>query len=167
MSVEVTAASTLTTVETYSTSDAPAGSSAANRSVTHDGYNFSSVRSASTTVPVTKCAYFSKALAAGVATIDLTALTHMSDTVDFTGLKVQEMRFYNRTSTNHVITVSKGAANGYTLNAAATTWTVSLDAGCGFTWHGNDLATDVAAGAKNIDLAGTLTEEIEVSLVAG
>ena len=163
MSVTVTYQSTITVVETLE-GNAPAATDA-NKKVTHNAFNTSKSLTGASSQPVTKCAFFEQALAAGVATIDLTALTGTNGaSVDMSGLKVQQIKFKNKAG-NNVVTIGEGALNGYEL--AGSGWQVALQAGQEFVIDGNDATPDVGAAAKEIDLAGTGTDEIEVSIVCG
>lgn len=164
MSVAVAFASTVQTVETID-SNAPAISSADN-TLTHNGYNTSLSLNAGTTPPVTKCAYFSKALSSGSATIDLTALTGTNGvSVDGSGLKVQIAKFKNPASNGNNITVTVGASNGYLLAGAA--WKAILAPGQEITFYGNDATPDIGGSAKTIDLSGAGTQALECSIIMG
>lgn len=164
MSVAVTYAANITTVETLAT-NVPAAATGG-KSVTHNGYNTSATLNASSTPPATQCAYFSKALSSGAATIDLTALTGTNgSTVDFTGLKVQCAKFKNPSTNANPITVTFGAATGYLLGGAA--WKFILSPGMEIVVFGNDATPDVTSLLKHIDLAGTGSQALQVSLVAG
>jgi hypothetical protein len=162
MSVAVTYGFTATTVETLAT-NVPAASSP---QVTHSGYNTSGTINGTSTVPATQCAYFSKALSSGAATIDLTALTGTNGaTVDLTGLKVQIARFKNPAANANSITVTFGASNPYLLGGSA--WKVILAPGQQVMFFGNDAAPDVDSTHKTIDIAGTGSQALEVSIIAG
>lgn len=163
MAVSVTYTTNVTTNETIDT-NAPAA--AASKSVIiHDQYNTTASLDSTTTPPVTKSVYFSQALSAGTATIDLTSLTGVNNLVtDGTGLKVQVIKFKNPTG-NAQIEVDVGATNGYNLLGA--TFEVILLEGQEIAIYGNDSTPDIGASAKDIDLVGTGTEEIEVSVVMG
>jgi hypothetical protein len=164
MSVQLTYQATVTGRETLET-NVPAAA-AAKRLVTHDQYNSSAALSSTTTPPVTKCAYFEKALVAGAGAIDLTALVGTNGaTVDGTGLKVQVFKVQAKATNANPITLSEGASNGYELLGNA--WTMVLQPGQEVMVYGNDATPDVAAGAKTIDLAGTGTQALEVSIVLG
>lgn len=164
MSVSVTYKSIVTTEETIDT-NTPAVSARFN-AITHDGYNSTKVMNASSTPPATKAAYFSKALVAGAATIDLTALTGTNGvTVVGTGLKVQVARFKNPSTNANSIVVTVGASNGY--NLAGSDFKVTLAPGQEQTFYGNDATPDVGSGAKNIDISGTGTQALQVSIVLG
>ncbi|HUS40967.1 MAG TPA: hypothetical protein VMX74_16050 [Pirellulales bacterium] len=164
MSVSVSYESKVNTVETITTS-VPAISSA-NNSVTHDGYNTSDRLTATTTPPATKCAYMLKALSGGAATIDLTDLIGANGvTVDGTGLKVQVMKFKASTGNANAITVTFGASNPYALKGAS--FAFDLKAGQEDTFYANDATPDISALACEIDLSGTGSQSLQVSIVMG
>ena len=164
MSVSVTYASSITVAETLETNIA--SMSAANRVLTHSLFNSSASLVAGSSVPVTKVAAFEKALAAGVGTIDLTALTGSNGaTVTFNGLKVQCAKFINKVGNTGAITIQEGAVNGYALGGAAFKWI--LQVGQELTLYGKEAAPDVAAADLAIDIAGTGTEVLQCILVAG
>ena len=106
-----------------------------------------------------------QALTAGAATIDLTALTGTNGAaVDFTGLKVQAAKFINPVG-NAAMTITFGATNPYLLGGTAFKWILS--AGQELLVYLNDASPDVASGAKNIDISGTLAQSLTCVLVAG
>lgn len=164
MSVSVTYETKISTAETLETNVVAAGSNS--KTVTHTGYNSSNSLAAATTQPATKCAYFSKALSAGAATIDLTALTGTNGaSVTFSGLKVQCWKFKNPSTNANSITVTFGASNAYLLGGTAFKWVLSPGQEiCGY---GYDATPDVSGSTKDIDISGTGSQALEVSLVAG
>ncbi len=120
---------------------------------------------ASSTPAVTKFIRMDKALAAAAGTIDLTAMTGANgETVDFSGLKVQVAKFKNKAG-NNPMTIKFGAANPYNLLGAS--WTLILPDEGEITLYLPEGTPDVAGGAKDIDIAGTGIEELEVQLFAG
>jgi hypothetical protein len=124
---------------------------------------------ASTTPPVTKVASGTATMTAGAVTLDLTALSGLTadETISFSGLKVQ-FAFFRSPSTNaNVLTVGKGASNGYGLSAAGGAWSVALDPDSSVLRRIEDTAPDVAGGAKTIDIAGTGSQTVEYILIAG
>lgn len=133
------------------------------KSIVHQSNTARQLNSASA-VPVTKAASIVKALAAGVGTIDLTALPGAGGgTVDGTGLKVQLAKFANPST--HAITVKFGAANPYLLGG--TNWTFTVQPGGELVVYANKLAPDIASGAKSIDLVGTLTDTLDCIFAMG
>lgn len=149
----------------HQTLDTGISSSSSDRALTHSSINTQATLDASTTPPVTKFIWINQALSAGAKTLDLTSLTGTNGaSVTFSGLKVQVAKFKNPTG-NAAMTVKFGAANPYNLLGAS--WTLILLAGQEITLYLNDAAPDVAGGAKDIDIAGTGSEIIEVQLFAG
>lgn len=162
MSVQTSLNLVMTSTETLS-----AGvDGATNPAITHDGFNLSGVNlSATSTPPVSIASYQTYALVAGAKTIDLTALEGVNDvTQDCTGLKLQGIVIENP-SGNNTMTVGDGAANGYQLFGSAVD--VQVPAGSTLVMYFVDTLPDVAAGAKNIDISGTLTESINIGMVLG
>jgi hypothetical protein len=123
--------------------------------------------SATSGQPAVMQAAFAKALAAGVATIDLRALPGLlaGITQDGNGLKVQHYVFENPATNANPITIAKGAANGYALFGA--TGLIELAPGDLIEADVPESRPDVAGGAKTIDLSGTGTQAINVHLVLG
>lgn len=127
-------------------------------------------RTTSSPVPVTKTFSDKLNLVAGALTLDLTALTGPSGTtVDFTGLKVQNLKLACPAANTAGITVDRGAANPYNLfgedNGSAEQ--VEILPGCSLEMAWNDNAEDVDATHSDVQFAGTGTEAIEIILVAG
>jgi len=163
MSVSVSYNASVSTTETIDT-NIPAVESA-KAIITHDQYNTTASLTSATTVPVTKAVYFSQALTAGAATVDLTALVGVNNiAVDGTGLKVQVLKFKNPAG-NAAMTLDVGASNGYTLGGAA--FQITLDAGQEMLFYGNEAEADISSTVKTFDLTGTATEACELSIVMG
>lgn len=119
---------------------------------------------ATTTPAVTKSATLSKAMIAGAGTIDLTNLVGPGGAaVTFAGLKVQFVRFRNDALA--AITVTFGAANPYLLGGAGFVWVIPP--GGELVFFGNGATPVVDGTHKNIDISGTLIQELHVELVAG
>lgn len=164
MSVTVDYELKLDVVETITTGTPAAIDS--NSIVTHDAYSTSGQLTSTTTVPATKSAFFSAVMSGGALTIDLTALTGTNGaTVTFNGLKVQLMHLKAPITNAANVTVTAGASNGIDLLGAS--WSAVLQPGQELMWAGLDLAEDVSATVKTIDLAGTAADTLEVSLAAG
>lgn len=136
------------------------------QTITHNTYNSSQNLSATTSVPCTKVAGGLATLSGGALTLDLTTVTGVEGiTRNMTGLKVQCFKFKNKSTNAGTMTVTFGAANPYLL--AGSGWKMILQPGQEFTFFGNEATPDVAAGAKNIDIAGTGTEAGEYIVVCG
>jgi hypothetical protein len=164
MAVAVIYSSTLTAAETLTT-NVP---DAATPTVNHTGFNSTATLNAASTPPVSKMASFQQALSAGAATIDLTALVGTNGaTVTFNGLKVAAVKFQNPGTNANAITIKAGASNAYLLGGAAWSWI--LQPGDEFLWKAGavNAAPTVGASLKNIDLAGTGTQALNVIVIAG
>lgn len=114
--------------------------------------------------------YWSKtiALVAAAATIDLTALAGgLQGDIDASGLKVQRCRFRSVSVGNSAFTISPGAANPYPLFGAANDMVIAAGNTEVLEMGFNGTLADVAAGAKQIDIAGTGTEQIHCELLLG
>lgn len=165
MSISVTYGAILTVAETLAAAQVP-DAAETKRLVTHALWNTSKVLGAGTSPPATLTAGFVKALAAGVATIDLTALVGTNGiAVDGTGLRVQALRVLNPATNANPITIGKGAANGYDGFGAA--FSLALPPGAEALILTNDAGGDIAGGNKNLDLAGTLIQALDVLILLG
>lgn len=148
------------------TFDATAAPSAGTPLVTHTSWDFSHSLSSTSTPPFTKHASFQKALAAGTATIDLTALTGFNgEAVDGTGLKVQAMKLRNPSTNANTISIAPGAANGYDFCGAD--FKITLSPGTEVLIYCLDTAPDISGTDKNLDLAGTLVQALDVEILMG
>lgn len=162
MSVRVNYQSSLTVRETLET-NVPAASDA---EILHSGYDTNAALNSSSTPTATKHAAFAKALSAGAATIDLTALTGTNGvTVDGTGLKVVAVKFQNPSTNANDIQICFGASNAYLFGNNAA-WKHTLcprdEYLCKF--HNNP---SIDATHKNIDLAGTAAQTLNCEIVLG
>lgn len=106
------------------------------------------------------------ALVAGAATIDLTSLPGLQATIDGTGLKVQAFRIRGAAG-NSALTISPGAANPYTMFGAGNDLEYPADCALAFQFEFDETLADIAAGAKEIDLAGTGTEQFQIEFILG
>jgi hypothetical protein len=161
MSVSVSYAATITIAETLAnnTGSAPA----ATRLVTHTDYNESGTYNSGTTPPVTTPASFLLTLSGGAATIDLRALTGTNGaSVDGNGLKVQIVRIKNLGANE--MTFSEGASDGHNF---FTTDGTKVPPGGHVQIFSNDNFDDIAAANKTWDVAGTLAQTAEVTIVLG
>ncbi len=136
---------------------------------TFDQLSESVTLDANSTPPASKHASYEKALSSGTGTIDLTALPGVTaeETVNGTGLKVQQLKFRNKSTNANKITVAKGASNGYGLCASGDSWSFVLSPNQSITFYGDDAAPDIGSGAKTIDLTGTGSQVLEVAIVMG
>jgi len=148
------------------TFDTSAGPAAGTPKVTHATWDFKHSLSATSTPPFSKHAAFKQALTAGAATIDLTALTGFNgEAVDGSGLKVQVLKLRNPSTNANNITITPGAANGYDLMGAA--MSLTLEPGDEVILFGLDTAPDIAAADKDLDLAGTGVQALDVEILMG
>jgi len=166
-STSLTYAVTATLVEILPAAQAPGAASEAARTVTQAGFNAAQrTLKSDTSPPVTCGALFQQALAAGVATIDLTALDGFNDkVVNGTGLRVQLLRVRNPATNANPISIAKGAANGYDGLGAA--FGVTLAPGAEVTILTNDAGSDIGSGNKTLDLTGTGSQALDVEIVMG
>lgn len=163
MSVAVTYVSQINAVET--SGGAFVGT---DNTVTVNGMNRTESLTASTSVPVTTQTAFQKALSAGAGTIDLTDLPDhngVASEIDGTGLKLQVAKFANPSSNANSITVTFGASDPYLLAGSA--WKVILQPGQEVTFFLNEAAPNIASNAKDIDIAGTGSQVLNVQLIMG
>lgn len=120
-------------------------------------------------VPVSSVAYFKQDLTGGAATIDLTNLTHergdATEIVDGTGLKVQFLRLSAPSGNSAAIEVTPGASNGYDF--AGSTASIALEAGQSVLFELAESAPDISASDCEIDMAGTGTDSLEVTIIMG
>lgn len=163
-SVELTYETKLTVIETLGVNVPDVVE--ANARIVHNAFNESHALKGTSSPPVKKVVATQKALAAGAGTLDLTALVGTNGAVvDLSTLKVQAVKFRNPSTNANAITVTFGATNAYLLGGEA--WKFILEPGMEIVVYGNDKTPDVDGTHKNIDLAGTLTQALDVVIVAG
>jgi hypothetical protein len=138
--------------------------------IPQDALNFLTSLHALSSPAVTKDSFIAQALTAGAATIDLTSMPNALGTaaqVTFSGLKVQCMIIYAPATNTGTITMSRGASNGYGLNAAGDSFSIRCCPGFRAVMFFDDEPPDVGGSAKTIDLAGTGTETLYIGFGAG
>jgi hypothetical protein len=119
---------------------------------------------ASSTPPVTKV-YAEEVTSDGAETLDFTALVRsIGGTIDATGLKLQALALYNKSTTN-TVTIGKGASNGYDFNATAQTIVVQAESYLLLTF--NDDLADVSGSVKTIDIVATSGQAYDLMLIFG
>lgn len=134
--------------------------------ITINQLNVSGTLNSTSSPAVSDGAAIQKALSAGAATIDLTAVTgYRGVTKDFTGLRLQLLFLHNPSTNANNITVTFGASNPY--NALGASFLVVLTPGQRMLFYGDNDTPAVAAGAKNIDLAGTGSQVLNVIMTFG
>ncbi len=126
--------------------------------------------SGSSTVPATKAYTDTIALVGGTAMIDLQSLPGpLSTTLNFTGLKIQLVKFVNPAGNTNPINIKAGAASAYNI-LGNVDGEVTLEPGCSFLGYFADTLPDVAAAVSEIDVddnAAAGTDSFQVQLVAG
>lgn len=161
--ISATWAQTMSVLETFSVANTT------DNTILVNGISQSGTLTASTTPAATKHSQWTVTLSGGAATIDLTAIPGLngSETIDGTGLKVRLLQFYTPAANANVVSVTKAVSNGYGLDAAGTSWTESLDPDTGRSMWLNTTAPTIGSGAKNITVAGTGSQTIQVGVVLG
>lgn len=133
--------------------------------LTHSGFSTTKKLNSTTTPPATKTYSDTVALVAGAKTLDLTSLVGTGGaTITMLGLKLQALKIKNAAG-NGALTITGGASDGYNLFGAAGSMVLGAEEEVCCLY--NDTKDDVAAGDKNIDFAGTGTQEFDVQLVFG
>lgn len=154
MSVEVVYGCVLTTEEVLAVG-VPAALPA-NRILLHDQFNTPSAPIAD----ATDVAYFNLAMTAGSGAIDLTACPHVNGIeIDGTGKKVKAIRFKAAANNSGAITIEPAVSNGFEGLSCV------LNPGAEVTLKGNDDV--VGSEAKDLDLSGTGTDSVQVTIVFG
>jgi hypothetical protein len=145
------------------------GDISAPATIPHDGYNRKLALDAATDPNLTAAAYEVFAMTGGVGSIDLTSLTLNGNPVALTGLKPRTILVTALDANSAVVTVKKGVTNGYP--GFATAFLVDLPPGASFQFQvGSDPTHQLSAvgsSAKTLDLAGSGTDGVQVSISAG
>lgn len=161
MSYAVTVKGLVTTVETLTNGDL-----AATQTLVHTGYDDTASLDADSSPAVTKVAYQSTAMSTGAATLDLTSLTLNSLSVTLSGLHLRVVKVKAPTTNSAAVTVAKGASNG--LTALGSAFSVTLQPGAWFELYDpSGLAAAVDATHKTLDVTGTGTDAVQLSVAAG
>lgn len=140
------------------------------KALIHDQYNTEVILSTGSTPAVSATASFLVTLSSGAATIDLTALTGLnSATVNGTNLQVRAIKFRSPSSNANVITVKKGASNGYQIGMAdgANAFNVSIPPGGDFSCYLAANGVVISSSAKTLDVSGTGSQTLECQVVMG
>lgn len=135
----------------------------ANSQLIHSGYDTDTTLTGSTTPDVTKAAYQTVALSGGAATVDLTSLLLNGQAVTLDGLQPRAFHFKNTGAAD--MTIAKGASNGFTGLGAS--FSVTLKTGQEVAFYLSTNATAVSSTVKTLDLSGTGTDTLQLSVVAG
>lgn len=161
MAISVAWAATCTVTETIGTNTGGLNSASQALSLVYSEYNESGTLSTGSTVPATKHAQFLLTLSAGAATINLASLLSTNGAlVDGTGLKLQILRIKNLGAST--MTFAEGASNGYAIGSS-----IVVQPGGVVLIYAADGLPDIASGDRTIDVAGTLVETAEISIVMG
>lgn len=165
MSVSIAMQSKVTTTETLTGPFI----SAADSTVQITGMDESGTYDATTSVPITKVAAYEVTMSGGAATINLAALTGLTaeEVVDGTGLKVQFIKFKSKTTNANVLTVTRGASNGWGPDAAGSAFTIPMSPGQSWLMSGADAGQDVASGDRTIDVSGTGSQVLQIFVGLG
>lgn len=134
---------------------------APNPAIVFSAYDEAATLNGTSVPPVTENSQFLATLVAGALTINLAALVGANGTIDGTGLRVQILRVQNLGANDMVF--SEGASNGIALKCLPFT----VPAGGISQFLLNDASPDIAAGDRTIDIAGTLVETAEVTIILG
>lgn len=147
----------MNTVETLTGVDA-----ALSPSVILSEFDESGTLSSSSTPPATKVLAKTIALVAGAYTLDLTTETGTNGVaIAGTGLRVQMIRIKNLGANS--MTFSTGASNGLALACGD----IVVPAGGITQIFLNDAAPDIGAADCEIDVAGTLVQTFELTVLLG
>ena len=162
--VNVTLQSNLTVIETFT----GPGVSPGDNTVTQNQLNEQITLNSGTSPAATKEATFTQTLTSGAATIDLTALPGLTvdETVNGTGLKVQALKISNPITNANKIVVAQGASNPYRIDGA-TNWSIPIAPGQSHLFNLDGASDPVGSTHKNIDLAGTGSQALNVQVVLG
>lgn len=119
-----------------------------------------------TTPAVTEGGFAQKAMTTGAATLDLTALVDArSRTFSLSGLKPRTMKILALATNAGAVTISKGASQGY--GGLGASFSLTLQPGQEVTLYLGSAAVAVSGTVKNLDLAGTGTDGVQLSISAG
>jgi hypothetical protein len=130
-------------------------------STPNNQFDHSATLNASSTPPVTK--KFADRLT-GTNNLDFTALADPElGTQDMSGLKLQILTVYNRSTTDALV-LSDNAATPYSIN---NTNDLQVPIGGRLVMFFNDQLADVAAGAKLFDVECAVGESCDIILVFG
>jgi len=159
MAVDATIVFTATPQETLTGADG-----ATSPQISFDAFNTQVRLSATSTPPITKVICKTISLTAGAYTIDLTTETGTNGVaIAATGLKVQFIRVKNLGA--NTMTFSEGASNGYALRGSS--WTQPVYTGGSWMEFFNDATPDVASGDRTIAVAGTTTQQFQLTILLG
>lgn len=132
--------------------------------------NSSGTKSPTTAVPCTQQWQDTFSLSAGAATVNLASLSNGNLTAkDFTGLKVQFIKIYNRSTNTAAVTVVDGAANGYNIwGDASGSITILVGMMVVFGAVATEGLDDIAAADRTIDFSSSdVDATVDIQIIAG
>lgn len=142
------------------------GASSGKSVIKHDLYNKQVVLDAGTSPPVTLTAVIEVALVANAKTIDLENLVGTNDgAISLTDLRVQCLKFRNKSTNANDMTLEIGASAGY--DGFGATFSITLAPGGEVTIYTNDRGSDISGTKSDLDLSGTDEQVAELVIVAG
>jgi hypothetical protein len=114
-------------------------------------------------------AIFTVTMTAGAATVNLAALAHIHGgatiTKNATGKKVRLLGFLTPLANTGNVTIAKGASNGYA--PLGSTYERILAPDTMESQYFKAAATDVASGARTLDVSGTGSETVKMVVAWG
>ena len=137
----------------------------ANTTILHSGYDINRTLDASSTPNATKCAYQTVTMSGGAGTINLTSLLLNSVAVTFDGLKPRSILITALTGNSGNVTVTKAVSNGY--DGMGSAFSVVLEPGQSFLFEFYTAGNAVSSSNRDLTLAGTGTDGVRLSTVAG
>jgi len=121
---------------------------------------------ADSTPAVTEGGFFQQLMTAGAATVDLTNLTDVRGrAVNLNALKPRSIKIKALDANAGAVTIAKGASNGYT--GFGSNFSLTLPAGGEVELYFGSAGTAVSGTVKTLDLSGTGTDGVQISLSAG
>lgn len=137
--------------------------------IVNEAFNRSETALTPTSTPaVSRVSYVTYTISAGIADIDLTALSASQDVIDGTGLKVQAIIVRNK-GTAVMTLCDQAAANKYDLLGAGNDMIVPAYATLNpwLIFVAPEQLPDIAAGVKTIRISGTNTDTVDVGIALG
>jgi hypothetical protein len=165
MTLSVTREVNMTLVETFG--DPSLGS---DNTLTHSAFNHAvNQLNGSTTPTVVTGSYDEITLSSGSATINLADAPHIGNTsVDHTGNKPIGVIFKAPATNAAIITIAKGASNGYTGFGSSFSMQINPGQTIAIPFGSSTIGTvAVASNNRTLDLAGTGTDKLAMGLVFG
>lgn len=160
MAVSVTYSNILNVVETVGTIP---GVSDGNGNVTHNAFNYSKTLNASSSPTASQGLSFEKSLSGGAATIDFTSFTGTNGaTYNLDALRLRVLMIKAKSTNAANIVVAEGGTNGLSIGGTVTAYvggSVTLDFGSS--------GPLIGASDKTLDLTGSGTETLQITVVAG